>query len=109
MSRASKDHYELTNGIGKCSVPMFFMGGPAGFCDCPAYGERPHSKMYWNAGLGRYSRWDGKYDGYVPGLACVAHGGPDPTHFGDPCVHCGTPHDQVEPGPCKPKDSPHND
>lgn len=23
------------------------------------------------------------------------------THFGDPCIHCGTPHDEVEPGPCK--------
>lgn len=24
-----------------------------------------------------------------------------PTHFGDPCIHCGSPHDEVEPGPCK--------
>lgn len=23
------------------------------------------------------------------------------THFGDPCIHCGTPHDDVEPGACK--------
>jgi hypothetical protein len=22
------------------------------------------------------------------------------THFGDPCIHCGTPHDEVAPGPC---------
>jgi hypothetical protein len=21
-------------------------------------------------------------------------------HFGDPCVHCNTPHDEVAPGPC---------
>ena len=21
-------------------------------------------------------------------------------HFGDPCIHCGTPHDDVAPGPC---------
>ena len=21
-------------------------------------------------------------------------------HFGDPCIHCGTPHDEVQPGPC---------
>jgi len=21
-------------------------------------------------------------------------------HFRDPCVHCGTPHDEVAPGPC---------
>lgn len=24
----------------------------------------------------------------------------DDTHFGDPCINCGTPHDEVEPGPC---------
>jgi hypothetical protein len=23
------------------------------------------------------------------------------THFGDPCLHCGIPHDEVEPGPCR--------
>ena len=22
-------------------------------------------------------------------------------HFGDPCVHCATPHDDVAPGPCQ--------
>lgn len=22
------------------------------------------------------------------------------THYGDPCIHCGTPHDDVTPGPC---------
>lgn len=22
-------------------------------------------------------------------------------HFADPCIHCGTPIDDVEPGPCK--------
>jgi hypothetical protein len=21
-------------------------------------------------------------------------------HFGDPCIHCGVPHDEVPPGPC---------
>lgn len=24
-----------------------------------------------------------------------------PHHFGDPCIHCGTPLDDVVPGPCK--------
>lgn len=24
-----------------------------------------------------------------------------PTHFGDPCRHCGTPHDEILPGPCQ--------
>lgn len=23
------------------------------------------------------------------------------THFGDPCIHCGTPLDDVAPGPCQ--------
>lgn len=22
-------------------------------------------------------------------------------HFGDACIHCGTPHDGIKPGPCK--------
>lgn len=22
------------------------------------------------------------------------------THFGDPCIHCATPHDEVQPGAC---------
>lgn len=51
----------------------------------------------------RMERWDGKYNGYVPGLACVAHGGPEmPKHQGDPCTHCGIPHDDVPVGPCAP-------
>ena len=24
----------------------------------------------------------------------------DVAHHGDPCIHCGTPHDLIEPGPC---------
>lgn len=101
MSMTSKEHHELTNGIGKCSVPMWMGGAPCGFCDKPAYGVRPPSQLGRDAYTGRTFRLDFRYDGYVPGLACVAHGGPEPTHFGDPCVHCGTPHDEVEPGPCK--------
>lgn len=23
------------------------------------------------------------------------------THFGDPCIHCGNPHDEVPPGDCQ--------
>ena len=23
------------------------------------------------------------------------------THYGDPCIHCGIPHDDVLPGPCR--------
>ena len=79
-------HIELVNGVGKCSVPMWCMGMPAGFCDAPAYGNPERGQR--------------RYDGFVPALACHAHGGPAPRHFGDPCVHCGTPHDEVAPGPC---------
>lgn len=77
MSCMNKHHQELTDGIGKCSVPMWQMGGPAGFCDAEAYGHRPETKEYWrDAYTGERHRWDGKYDGYVPGLACPNHGGP---------------------------------
>ena len=36
-----------------------------------------------------------------PGVACPGYGGPGPRHFGDPCVHCGIPHDDVPVGPCQ--------
>lgn len=39
MAVCSKHHKELDkNGIGKCSVPMWRNGMPAGFCDKTAYG-----------------------------------------------------------------------
>lgn len=89
--------------VGRCSVPMWCGGAPAGTCDKPAYGERPSSKTWRNAYTGEEHRHDGRYNGYVPGLACEAHGGParaDVAHSGDPCKYCGTPHDEVAPGPC---------
>lgn len=71
MSSTSKHHQELTNGVGKCSVPMWCGGLPEGFCDKDAYGEQ--TKEY----LSRFPRWD-KYrqPAYAPGLACSGHGGP---------------------------------
>lgn len=75
MSTLNKWHKELIDGVGKCSVPMWMGGCPAGFCDEPAYGERPKCASYQTVG-GEYYRLDGRYSGYVPGLACVAHGGP---------------------------------
>lgn len=52
------------NGLGWCSFPaQDAEGKPAGFCDCPAYGPQTEE--------GKRS-----FDGYVPGLACVTHGGP---------------------------------
>lgn len=41
MASTLKWHHELTNGVGKCSVPMWMGGCPSGFCDEPAFGERP--------------------------------------------------------------------
>lgn len=101
MSRTQDHHHKLTNGVGKCSVPMFSIGGPAGFCDKPAYGTRPEGQQYRNAYTGEMMRIDGRYNGHVPGLACEGHGGPPATHFGDPCIRCGTPHDEVLAGPCR--------
>lgn len=100
MASMSKHHQELTNGVGKCSVPMWMGGCPAGFCDKPAYGTRPECKTYYNYAAGEYQRFDLKYNGYVPGLACQGHGGPPPRHQGDPCIYCDTPHDDVPRGPC---------
>jgi len=78
MSRLSPSHETLDeNGVGRCSVPMWQMGAPAGFCDKPAYGKRPECKEWRNAYTGEMIRWDRRYNGYVPGLACPVHGGPE--------------------------------
>ncbi len=61
MSCISEHHVVLTNGVGKCSVPMWSNEMPAGFCDEPAYGKVINRDIY---------------KGYVPSLACPAHGGP---------------------------------
>jgi hypothetical protein len=101
MASMLEHHQKLTNGVGKCSVPMWAHGCPAGFCDQPAYGDRPPGREWRDAYTGEMKRFDGRYNGYVPGLACPAHGGPPPTHFGDPCIRCGIPHDDVPVGPCR--------
>jgi hypothetical protein len=100
--RTSKHHKELNeNGEGKCSVPMWIMGCPAGFCDEVSYGK-PEPCARYRRRDGTTFRADGRYDGYVPGLACWGHGGPKGRyHKGDPCIYCGTPHDEVERGFCK--------
>jgi hypothetical protein len=83
MSRTEKHHHELTNGVGKCSVPMWVEGCPSGFCDKPAYGFRPKCAEFRDAYTGEMHRMDGKYNGYVPGLACPAHGGPGKSGGGE--------------------------
>jgi hypothetical protein len=82
-------------GEGKCSVPMWSMGGPAGFCDEPAYGKPPPSKMYRNGWTGEMMRMDGRYNGYVPGLACYGHGGPEFRTFIDGNEWCAVRRDFI--------------
>lgn len=77
MSVMNEHHKTLTNGKGKCSVPMWIDSCPAGFCDEDAFGNRPHCKTWHNYASGLDIREDGRYSGYVPGLACVGHGGPE--------------------------------
>lgn len=61
----------LTNGVGKCSRPMWMGGLPHGFCDEPAYGEQEKGQR--RSGDWIHGKW---CDSYVPGLACYGHGGP---------------------------------
>lgn len=78
MSQCSKHHMELDeNRKGKCSVPMWIMGCPAGFCDETAYGEPVPCDTFKDGYTGEVRRMDGRYNGYVPGLACSSHAGPD--------------------------------
>lgn len=77
MSSTSKYHHELTAGVGKCSVPMWMAGCPAGFCDAPAYGKQTEK---YRAGFRMFNHIDPRYrpqPSYAPGLACSDHGGPE--------------------------------
>ena len=81
MACLSEWHKTLTNGVGKCSVPMWMNGMPAGFCDEPAYGSQEKGQTrYGNWGAGwEGGRWypGGVFTpGYCSGLACPNHGGP---------------------------------
>lgn len=84
MARMS-DHHQTLNeqGEGKCSVPLFSQGTSAGFCDDPAYGKRPPDLGEHRDANGDVKRFDGKYSGVVPALACPAHGGPEFRTFMD--------------------------
>lgn len=65
MAQLSECHKTLTYGVGKCSVPMWCAGMPAGFCDEPAFGPQTPRP-----------RWDTVPRSYAPALACPGHGGP---------------------------------
>ena len=76
MASLWKHHKELNEeGEGKCSVPMWSMGCPNGFCGKPAFGK-PHPCPTYRASPTEIRRTDGRYSGYVPALACPGHGGP---------------------------------
>lgn len=77
MAQTSRHHHELTNGKGRCSVPMWAGGMADGFCDKIAFGEPLPAERFRDGYTGQWFRRDGKYDGHVPGLACPAHGGPE--------------------------------
>ena len=96
MATCTNLHKEVNeNGIGKCSVPMWSMGLPAGFCDKDAYGERSDCKIYRNAWTGDEFRADNKFAGYVPFLACPGHGGPETRVYKDGDVWCAVKPDFV--------------
>lgn len=76
MTQLSKHHQELNErGEGKCSVPMWSGGIPSGFCDAPAYSNHKGGKYFNDPYTGERVFIDGTYGGYVPALACPAHGG----------------------------------
>lgn len=84
MASCLRHHQELnTDGVGKCSVPMWMNGCPAGFCDKESYGKPTKSEKYRDVWTREIRRVDGKYAGYVPGLACPSHGGPKSKLVGD--------------------------
>lgn len=86
--RASKIHFELKNGVGKCSVPMWQAGCPAGFCDKPAHSKHKGGKYYAKQSTGERIYLNGAYSGYVPGLACTTHGGKPKREVLNLCDFC---------------------
>ncbi len=82
------EHHEKVNaiGVGKCSVPMWSGGAPAGFCDKDAYGPRLPTVIR-NGPNGAWAE-DGGYSGFVSGLACPMHGGPSVRVFMDGNMWC---------------------
>lgn len=92
MATLSEHHQELNEyGEGKCSVPMWRCGLPAGFCDKPAYSEHKGGKYYVNPRTGDIVFFNGAYGGFVPALACPFHGGKtkeQAVNLCDKCCNC---------------------
>ena len=73
-------HKKLTNGVGKCSVPMWTNGCPNGFCNEPAYSEQTEEDRRFREMSNRFL--------YVPALACPAHGGLEKKVALHLCTYC---------------------
>jgi hypothetical protein len=57
---------------------MWSGGLPAGTCGEDAWSEFIPGEEWIDAYTGEVKRYDRKYNGYVPGLACPKHGGAKP-------------------------------
>lgn len=69
--RSNRDKM-ICGATGKCSVPMWWAGMPAGFCDNPAYGEQYEGSLLPYL----YQGPRGKSTPYATGYCCSAHLGP---------------------------------
>lgn len=73
---------------GKCRVPMWMGGCPAGFCGEPATGPQLPREVLWERG---WQRGDAPY---CHGPCCPKHGGPkegEPIVFQDGWTEAGRP------------------
>ena len=96
MAVLNDHHKQLdADGRGRCSVPMWSMGCPSGFCGSEAYGNRLPTRMLRNYASGGVYAEDGGYSGYVPALACPKHGGPKTRVFLDGDAWCAVHPDFV--------------
>ena len=68
MASCYKHHQELTDGVGKCCVPLWSGGVPGGFCDEDAYGVQTEEGKQRLELAFEYH--------YAPYLVCPNHGGP---------------------------------
>lgn len=73
MASCYEYHKVLTNGVGKCSRPMYTAFGGECFCDAPAYGRQEEGQTRSGEWSHAHRRW---FPSYVPFLACYDHGGP---------------------------------